>query len=1268
MTTLPKTLRALAAGLLALVLALTVLLFAASRIAERSMRSERRFGDLHLRVHGPSVSPFFRIRADSLILWGPTFRLAVVEPDARLFTRGALPFRHDGAAAVILRGDSLFLDLDFHHNRTSKPVKLPATLRFPFGIAVEWRVLTVHAPGMATITAGPAYWRTRGSQVLRGEFDLRTPMEDLPRLNAGITARWRGPALRYQLDVTEPGGAATLRVSGIRGKNDLRRGYDSVEFFAARPSRSLPHPGGLNLSAIADLKLAGKVDWRQDSLRFQGRFTTLAHPPLQKADWSLSVRMGSRGGRFNLGADGPTQSVHANGWWMHPVSWPAFPALTSWRGQFTARVRGGDWKIHPFTVPLDFEIPDARLDTGMRLSAEVLTRDASRIEVSWNGRQPGRLEFDGDVSPTEGFALNWTDTNVSYRSAHVSGTWEDSRLLALARVCEPRAYGAFADSLEAENEVTSHGYFLRAGRIYRGGETFTGEGEVLWKNPAGKNEVSLRFNAGNPVDGHASIVMDPHGAIEITADSLYPTRFPHRVAERFLPLDPLLQGHLNWNHLTSSGSTSLGMRLTGAHGVLDAHADATWTKDSLRVRQASVRSGEAVAEAEGVLPFDGHALAGPWDARRMMGGRWRVRAVEVDPEVMLDFVGRSKGKFRGVVNGELLYSVPSGLAGQMRADSLRLPAGPGGLGISGVTVMGIGDSLRADIGLFGGLHTPWRDTAVAVLSGLGSSSPHLHAEARSLNGFAARIEGWIPGWSRLDAHVEALGRVALGENLGSLEAVRLEGELFAPLSAAFARSLVLKGRAFSLLQITARDTQVVNGVPTYAEGLLKVSEINVHGGRGGDLSGFATLDVPRRAMYTELSGSRVNLVLPGGESLRAQELTTVLSWDPERGLVANVDARGGFAAFPPSSLRIETGFEQIHARVTYPPPSSPEVAPTLTAKARLHDLLLERKWGWRDATDYFTGFNRSARSGGTAKRSRPWELDVELEAAGVRNRVNTDILRMNFTGDARITGAYPYTLVRGKVSGLQGEVGQVRQAYVLRDFEVNWDNVTLEDGTLSAEGEKRLRTDCRPDTRQTCQISIHLDGRLEDVRFTYDTDCGQNSGQAVVPSVLINSMVQGCYVSETPGGEGNYGSAAVAMLEPTLNARLSRGVSKGSGGFIKSTQVSGLSALIGSDSSGLEAVSLEVESREVHRVGLKGRAGYHPETKLANPMEYRMAAEYRPPLDRLATDSLWRARLRNRFTVEAAVETRPEGRDVEEARRVRQRAGLRYRYRFWDLW
>src|SRR5690606_14521780 len=149
--------------------------------------------------------------------------------------------------------------------------------------------------------------------------------------------------------------------------------------------------------------------------------------------------------------------------------------------------------------------------------------------------------------------------------------------------------------------------------------------------------------------------------------------------------------------------------------------------------------------------------------------------------------------------------------------------------------------------------------------------------------------------------------------------------------------------------------------------------------------------------------------------------------------------------------------------------------------------------------------------------------------------------------DARLVGVPPYALVSGKMSGLQGEVGQVRQAFALRDFEVRGDNVPLADGSLIVEGEKRLRADCRAETRQSCQIYVRLDGRLKEVGFAYETDCGQSTGESVPPSVLINSMAQGCYVAESPGGEGGYGSAAFAMLEPALNERLSREFARGSG-------------------------------------------------------------------------------------------------------------------------
>jgi hypothetical protein len=447
---------------------------------------------------------------------------------------------------------------------------------------------------------------------------------------------------------------------------------------------------------------------------------------------------------------------------------------------------------------------------------------------------------------------------------------------------------------------------------------------------------------------------------------------------------------------------------------------------------------------------------------------------------------------------------------------------------------------------------------------------------------------------------------------------------------------------------------------------LVVPDLVVRNARGA-LNGSLEADPAEATARASLQGKEIDFTLPAGQRVQAAELSASFDWDEKRGIRVVANALSGSIALPPTPYRVETGYDHLRVEITIPS-GDDEAAAKVSLRGRLHDMLLQRRWGLRDVTAFFTSFGRRAGRPQATRRNRPWEVDAEVEAAGSRNRIDTDVLRMTFTGDARISGVYPYTLIQGKITGLQGEVGPARQAYSLRDFELKWDNATLEDGTVNMEGEKKLRTDCRVDTRSTCQLFVRLDGRLENMGFTYDTDCGQNTGDPVPPSVLINSMNQGCYVPEAPGAQGNYGGAAIDMLLGPLNSQLSQGTSRVSGGFIKSTQISGLGALLGNDTTGMESFALEVESRSVHRTSLKGRAAYHPETKLASPWETRLAAEYRPPLEKLASDSVWRARLKDHFTVETAVETRPENRDLEEERTISQRAGLRYRHRFWKLW
>src|SRR5690606_28139375 len=132
---------------------------------------------------------------------------------------------------------------------------------------------------------------------------------------------------------------------------------------------------------------------------------------------------------------------------------------------------------------------------------------------------------------------------------------------------------------------------LKRARIHRGGEVFTGSGKVLWRSRSPANalgdrgpDVALDFTAEHPAHGRAAIAMTFPGPLELTADSLWPSRFPHEWSRRFAAYDPWLHGRFRWSVDAGHGESAVRARFTGRGEVLDVDAGAAWTKDSLRVQ------------------------------------------------------------------------------------------------------------------------------------------------------------------------------------------------------------------------------------------------------------------------------------------------------------------------------------------------------------------------------------------------------------------------------------------------------------------------------------------------------------------------------------------------------------------------------------------------------------------------------------------------------------------------------------------------------------
>jgi hypothetical protein len=477
--------------------------------------------------------------------------------------------------------------------------------------------------------------------------------------------------------------------------------------------------------------------------------------------------------------------------------------------------------------------------------------------------------------------------------------------------------------------------------------------------------------------------------------------------------------------------------------------------------------------------------------------------------------------------------------------------------------------------------------------------------------------------------------------------------------------------------IPGLDTQSFNGTLALRDGRLRIPDLKATNGSGISLTGEADCDFAGTPRITaKVRGKDIALQWPGIQKLVFADADASLRVD-SAGLyaVASVGKAEFASSRPPISVR--GTLENLNLEFVKPPAPkgakgaqlAAAVTPQLRVKAKMRDFLFKHKIGFRE----FQKSIRTVKTDKRKKRVKPVDLQLNLETAGSGNRIETDILRMVFVGDVAVRGVYPYTLFTGEFSALSGELGQTNQSYDITDFDLKWQNATVEDGSISIEGGKRLRADCKPETQRTCNVFVKLAGRLDEMAFTYDSDCGSNTGETLEPSALINSVSRGCYSDvyvAGGGGGGNYGEAVFALLEPTISEKLTSVGTKVSGGWIKRTSVSGIGSMVSGDTTGQEHIALEVESKEKWGMSVRAEAGYRPEKKIANPWENKVALEWRPPLEKASRNAEWKKRVRDRVTLEALAETNPQEEKANEQNHedVRAQVGIKYRYKFWKLW
>ena len=1280
--------------------------FAFSRLwLNHHLQRELAFGDFRLRLKNPLLGWDLNFSADAVDVSAPRFALATgrVSADARIWNsvaslKPSLSVSTD-TVRIAVEPDSLADSASVARKRKRKPVfpnlRLPADFRFaaarveitsggkPIAI-ISTPVFYSQGPkGVGFEMAGiSAVVGARGDSARSGSSRLEW------NAYTHISARWFGKWVRYQMRMQDTLGRF-VKLDGERRKSDLRVGSDTVDM--SLPDLSLLAP--LFRRAPPDLQgLTLKASLTTGEHRLVHVHAGLSTPPvwvIARQAAEIDVEAEDDDGRLTLNATGPSgELAYLQGRFRLPPADTGgikamLPGLAAELSGYTRNLR---FRIGRRLLPGDAEIRKLTLSPGLLLSAQVRTRDSSvldgrafRVQDSAHagGDSSWKVVFGGRADPKETWARAWTDTNVAFKSGRIEAMADRAGLHVETWIQQPRAYGAAADSLYAEQTVNKAGYYLTASRVYGKEAMWPITGQVEWGRRVGgkvvhKSQVSLAFRTQHPRYGWAEYSMPDPRSMSVRVENLEAQKLPYVKLPRLTALAPVVTGIFAWDIEERNGDIDAGATLSYAGQSLEVEANAHWDA-ALFIAQ-----GLDVTISGSKLHFSGSARLGGrqfWQMGKLELKDVRSLAMEAhrfDASRLAPFLGAGYPVARAALDGRLGYTDSTGFNGQYRIENLDLTPIRKLVAIPRLVLTGQGENLRLEMRTTSTAY-PWLNDSLQVeVQGVLGKVPGILVDATSDDGLKVSFHGSSGEFRDIDGIFSVSGNAALPGQAGLIRDVRLGGHYATPFSRDLLKEMVLDSGSFAgRYAIPGLDTQAFSGTMSLRDGRLRIPDLRSENGQGLTLSGEADCEVAGAPKVTaRLRGENLALRWPGIQKLVLRDADASLRVD-SAGLSA--EARVGRAEFASSRPPISMHGRLDDVTFQYVQPPAPKAGkaagpvPTLRVKAKLSDFLFKHKIGFRELQKSIGKVKVDKRK----KRVKPVDVQLNLETAGAGNRIETDVLRMAFTGDLAVKGVYPYTLLSGEFSALKGELGQTTQSYDITDFDLKWQNATVEEGRISVEGAKKLRVDCKPETERTCNVYVKLAGRLDEMSFTYDSDCGNNTGESLEPSALINSVNRGCWsdVDVAGAGGGNYGEAVFALLEPTINEKLSSVGDRLSGGWIKRTSVTGIGSAVAKDTAGNEAIAIGVESKEKWGMSVKANAGYHSERNVANPWESKVAVEWRPPLEKASKSSDWKRAVRDRVTLEASAETRPdEPGNVATHQEARKQVGIRYRYKFWNLW
>ncbi len=1250
-----------------------------------------RFGDMSVQVFDPYLAWNLTVTADSLIFSSPSISAQsskiVADPKVVPSILALKPI-------VDLNLDSVWVTLpadsadtaDARVKSDTAEAAIPDSISFPeFELPVRaalsaqyaalYRdtafVVAVHDLGVATGAKEAALYIDK---VTYSKTDSLFP-------SVKLFVDWSGAQIDASLTVAA--GADSVRLAAHHSKNNLLRASDTlwvwVQSSAAYKSY---YPQALPLIRNLDAKFTANINGKYQfganlDAKAGGIKTEL---PLLLADQELkfSFLLDDTTGYWSLQSRGEQEeiSLRADLEVLRIDSLPDLANLVEKVAMtLSGHIRGIPLQLGGEWVQAGITIPRLRA-TNQRVQGKIITTDGTEIEAeAYKKPQVWAGSFDLDVSPYERLLRVFVDTNIQFDEAYVSGNFSGSNISASSAFHDVSAYGGLADSLHAYHEFSMEkGYTLQPSSLFRDTTVWTLSGHM---DVAGDSR-SMWWQASNQEYGTLSYFMPTADSMYALAEQVHLSEVPYALIPE-LPVDrPVVSAEFAWHMQHQTGHARISEARARYNGTeLGVEGMMSWTDSLFRLQTVRVQIDESELEAQTQLRLGGReffelASLGPEHVQT-----FALRADEFDIAKTLDVFTEQPPLESGFVDGQFTYTDTGGFDGQYRFYDIEMLQNGGVPRLRALRINGNGDTLLINAVTTSEAEPLFNDSLVVAVSGVLSDTQHVNVFLSAASGrLRAMIDGDIESFQTFKGSSRVMGTAPLPGDIGALRDIIFRGNFEVPFTNTLEEMEFFTDTLFTTYAVAGIDTQIIRAKPRISRGLLRVPELYVRNQKGQELTGSAAYGlVEEQTTRVKLQGEAFALKWGESDFVNLGDIEVSMYADSVS-MVVNADigrAELGYLA-PPLNVDgmiqdIDLQYRQKGGRAEKQEVAAAKATPELDFQGTLRGMTIGYRIRSIQALQNIFAGNGEERQRPSPSRDRSIDLDISLQTEGTKNSIDSDVLRMTFTTDINIQGTYPYALANGRFSALEGDIGAYGQSYDIRNLPVKWLTVPLEEGDITMEAGKTLAQTCEPEETDSCDVYIRLGGELEDLQFTYDTDCGGEFGAGANVSAIIFSVRRGCYSPDFAGGgvEQGYGSQALSLLEPTISQTISRLAEKYTGNWIAGTNITGLGALAAD--SATQAIALEIITKQFFGLRLRAKAGYRPDVgEATTPWESRLGLEWQPPLEEIITNNKWENLLENNIRIEASISTDPENAESTLEDEIQKRLGIIYRYKFWNLW